>query len=711
MGADDEVIKDFLDESREQLDELDGALVPLEANPGDAALLRRCLSLLHSLKGVAGFLGFSRIQGLCHQAESILAGARDHRLSLEPRHVAAVMAAMDQVRALRRGVEQAGAEEEQDVSALLERLRGLAEGGAGASALAVESAAAPEEAPQEPGEAAADANIRVDVGQLDRLMNQVGELVLVRNQLLQQLPRLRDTVLGGAVQRLNLITSELQEGVMKTRMQPVRRVFERLPRAARDAAASLGKRLRFQMEGQDTELDRSLLEAIKEPLLHLVRNAVDHGLEDAAGRAAAGKPAEGRLHLRAWHEGGNVLVELSDDGRGLDLEAVRAKSVSRGLLSAAEASRLNEAETAQLVFLPGLSTREEATHLSGRGVGMDVVKSAVERVGGSVDLSSRPGQGTVVRLRLPLTLAIIPALIVSQDRRRYAVPQASLLELVRLEHDDAKDRLEWVHNVATFRLRGRVLPLVFLGQALGANAAEAQAHGLHICVVEAEGQRFGLVVDLVHDTEEIVVKPLDRLLQGVSSFAGATILGDGQVALILDVPGLMKQAGLSSAAAAEEAAGARAADAASFSRSMVVFQAGPGRAALPLGELSRLEKLSAKSVEAGGGELVTRYRGHIMPLTFLTPLLFPEAPAPQQLPEVLDVVVLGEGADARGLVVDRLLDIHEWDGVSSEIEGRPGLSANAVIADNVTGLLDLEAVLAQRGRQGSLALHLLGGRP
>jgi two-component system chemotaxis sensor kinase CheA len=315
----------------------------------------------------------------------------------------------------------------------------------------------------------------------------------------------------------------------------------------------------------------------------------------------------------------------------------------------------------------------------------------------------------VVRLRLPLTLAIIPALIVSQDQRRYAVPQASLLELVRLEDDDAKSRLEWVHDVATFRLRGRVLPLVFLGQALGGSAAQ-QSHGLHICVVEAEGQRFGLVVDLVHDTEEIVVKPLDRLLQGVIAFAGATILGDGQVALILDVPGLMKQAGLYSVAEAEAAAAAAEAGGASFSRSMVVFQAGPGRAALPLGELSRLEKLPAKSVEAGGGELVTRYRGHIMPLTFLTPLLFPEAPAPQRLPEVLDVVVLGEGAGACGLVVDRLLDIHEWDGVSTDLSGRPGISGNAVIADTVTGLLDLEAVLAQRGRQGALALELLGAR-
>ncbi len=372
-----------------------------------------------------------------------------------------------------------------------------------------------------------ETTIRVDVGLLDALMNLVGELVLARNQIVQLTQGERSSVLTAAAQRLNLITTELQEGVMKTRMQPIGSVWGKFPRLVRDLALACGKRVRIEMEGEETELDRSIIEAIKDPLTHLVRNAVDHGIEPPEVREAAGKPPEGRLLVRAFHEGGQVNIEITDDGAGIDAERVLARAIERGFVGPDQAVRMSEREILDLIFRPGFSTAERVTNVSGRGVGMDVVRTNVERLGGSVDVRSRLGEGTTFRVKIPLTLAIIPALIVTCAGDRYAIPQVNLLELVRLDGDQAGRGIERIHDCPVYRLRGNLLPLVYLDEELGLAAPDRGTSGMYIVVLQADERQFGLVVDGILDTEEIVVKPLSKQLKSINAYAGATIMGDG----------------------------------------------------------------------------------------------------------------------------------------------------------------------------------------
>ncbi len=400
---------------------------------------------------------------------------------------------------------------------------------------AAPAAAAPKAAPpKDDGSSVSDSNVRVDVGLLDKLMNLVGELVLARNQILQFGVRVEDPAFIGASQRINTITTELQENVMKTRMQPIGNIWSKLPRIVRDVAVACGKQVRVEMVGKDTELDRTILEAIKDPLVHVVRNAVDHGIETQEVRAARGKARTGTLLLRAYHEGGHVCLEISDDGAGLNTEAIRQRAVSKGLVAADRASQMTDRELSQMIFVPGFSTAAKVTNVSGRGVGMDVVKTNVERIGGTVDLFSTPGQGTTLKIKIPLTLAIVPALIVTSGDQRCAIPQTSLVELVRLEGDSAKAGVELIHGAPVYRLRGQLLPLVYLDRAFdlskqGGVSVSADG-GVNIVVLQAADRQFGLVVDEVRDTEEIVVKPLGRELKSVTVFAGATIMGDGRVA-------------------------------------------------------------------------------------------------------------------------------------------------------------------------------------
>ena len=392
---------------------------------------------------------------------------------------------------------------------------------------------------------AAAETIRVDVHLLDRLMNLVGELVLTRNQITQFSARQSDPNLVSPAQQLNLLTSELQEEVMKTRMQPISNVFDKFPRVVRDVATSRGKQVLIEMEGKETELDRSLLEAIKDPLTHIVRNSVDHGIEMPEQRVARGKRPEGHLKLRACHEGGQVLVEISDDGAGIDTARVKRKAIERGMITAQQAARMSEGELLNLVFLPGFSTAEKVTNLSGRGVGMDVVKTNIDRVNGTVDLQSYPGKGTTIKIKIPLTLAIVRAVIIQSNGNRFAIPQVNIQELVRLDADRVRTEIESVHGVPVYRMRGRLLPLVYLSEELklakqAANQA-GQDEATNIVVLQANDHPFGLVVNEINDSEEIVVKPLSKQLRGLKTFAGATIMGDGKVALILDVVGLAQK--------------------------------------------------------------------------------------------------------------------------------------------------------------------------
>lgn len=547
----------------------------------------------------------------------------------------------------------------------------------------------------------AEGSIRVDVALLDRLMNLVGELVLARNQIIQSSATRADNALLGTTQRLNLITSELQEGVMKTRMQPIGNVWSKFPRVVRDLAVTCGKQVSIQMEGANTELDKTIIEAIKDPLTHIVRNSVDHGIESPRDRVIADKAPEGRLFLRAFHEGGQVNIEISDDGAGIDPAKLRAKAVDKGLLTPEAAAKLSDRESLNLIFAPGFSTAAKVTNVSGRGVGMDVVKTNIEKIGGTVDVASTVGAGTTLRIKIPLTLAIIPALVITSAGERFAIPQVSLLELVRMEHEEARQKIEMIYDKPVYRLRGKLLPLVHLNHALNLEATPwpnqpgAKDDAINIVVLQTDGMPFGLVVDRIMDTEEIVVKPLGKQLKGITTFAGATIMGDGRVALILDVHGLAARAAVLATERERAATEARDEQKATgeMTQTLLVFSGGgDSRMAIPLSEVARLEEFAPAIVERTGHHEVVQYRGSIMPLLRLARVLdLPEAElAPDAL---LQVIVIRHETQHVAVVVDRIVDVLDA-AITVHQRRRPGVVlGSTVIQGRVTDLLDVRQLV------------------
>jgi two-component system chemotaxis sensor kinase CheA len=520
----------------------------------------------------------------------------------------------------------------------------------------------------------------------------VGELVLTRNQIVQNVARQTDTDLIRASQRLNLIASELQEGVMKTRMQPIDHIWSKLPRVVRDLGLQLKKSIRLEMEGRETELDKTLLEAVKDPLTHLVRNSVDHGIETPEARKQAGKPAEGVLTLRARHESGQVVVEVADDGAGIDPVKLGAKAVQRGLLTADALSRMSPADILQLIFLPGFSTAAAVTNVSGRGVGMDVVKTNIESIGGTIEVESDAGIGTVCRLRIPLTLAIVPALTIECSGDRYAIPQISLQELVSLDAEKAANAVEEVGGAPVYRLRGELLPLVRLTDVLGLASERHDGHVV-IAVLRSEGRRFGLVVDRVINTEEIVVKAVGGQMKAIGLYSGATVLGDGTVALILDVQALARRALRTETTDRQEsrASASSAAKAETERQRMLLAAIGGGRrVAIPLDTVTRLEQVRTDSVEKVGNREVVQYRGAILPIVRLDRHLgaFGESDR-----ELLEVIVYADHGRSVAIVVEEILDIVDGESaIRSDIDDL-GLLGSAVLGDRVTELLDVRAAI------------------
>jgi two-component system chemotaxis sensor kinase CheA len=772
--SDDEIVKEFLVESYENLDRLDRELVGLEKNPQDRDALGSVFRTIHTIKGTCGFLGFNKLEKVAHVGENLLTRLRDRQLMLNPEITTALLSMVDAVRQMLGQIEKAGQEGERDDSVLigtLTRLQQLPNVPAKCEVAAMlpnPSEAAPvpasigdipkqrstiqrtdvpeketllaaekqkqgdpqrhmREIPVERGTAlpadvvdaqrvqqssrtqanASDSTIRVDVGLLDKVMNLVGELVLARNQVLQFANRMKDTSFLAASQRLNLITTELQEGVMKTRMQPIGNIWGQFPRTVRDVALGCGKEVGIEMEGKETELDKTIIEAIKDPLTHLVRNSVDHGIELPEDRVKAGKDRSGRLILRAFHEGGQVNIEITDDGAGLNVERIRKKAIERSLITSEQSSRMSEREVFNLIFLPGFSTAEKVTNVSGRGVGMDVVKTNVEKIGGTVDVQSTLGRGTTVRVKIPLTLAIIPALVVTCGGDRYAIPQVSLLELVRLKTDEVGKGIELVHGAPVYRLRGRLLPLVYLDRELKLppdTRPELERDGaVNIVVLQADERQFGLVVDQINDTEEIVVKPLRKQLKSVKTFAGSSIMGDGKVALILDVLGLAQRASVVTETRDRALAGKtiEATGTAGDKQTFLLF-AGPGdsRMAIPLSTLARLEEFPVAQVEMSGSQWVTQYRGRILPLIRLNVVLEERRNKLRtlQVPPTADsgpiqVLVLQHDGRSFGLVVERILDIVEDRADVKSAATRPAVLYSVVIGDRVTELLDIPAIL------------------
>jgi two-component system chemotaxis sensor kinase CheA len=538
----------------------------------------------------------------------------------------------------------------------------------------------------------ADSTIRVDVDLLDELMLLVGELVLTRNQIVQNVARQTDTDLIRASQRLNLIASELQEGVMKTRMQPIDHIWSKLPRVVRDLGLQCGKSVRLEMEGRETELDKTLLEAVKDPLTHLVRNSVDHGIEAPDARKKLGKRSEGVLTLRARHESGQVVVEVADDGAGIDPAQLGAKAVQRGLVTADALARMSPADILQLIFLPGFSTAAAVTNVSGRGVGMDVVKTNIEAIGGTIEVESETGVGTVCRLRIPLTLAIVPALTVECASDRYAIPQISLQELVSLDAEKAANAVEEVGGAPVYRLRGELLPLVRLTDVLGLASERHDGHVV-IAVLRSEGRRFGLVVDRVINTEEIVVKAVGGQLKAIGLYSGATVLGDGTVALILDVQALARRALRTETTERQDAreASAQAARTDAERQRMLLAAIGGGRrVAIPLDTVTRLEQVRTEAVEKVGNREVVQYRGAILPIVRLDRHLGAYGETDR---EVLEVIVYTDHGRSVAIVVEEILDIVDGEtAVRSDIDDL-GLLGSAVLGDKVTELLDVRAAI------------------
>ena len=719
-----DIVQDFLIESFENLEELDGELLRLEKEPNSTDSLSAIFRTIHTIKGTSSFLGFSRLESLAHLGENLLSRLRDGKLTLTVETINVLLDTVDAIREMLAAIEATRSDGDNEYIELIDTLLQLQELDAEQSLRPANDetdrsqSVAPEtsrdsndvrtvtseadrssthdvvcpsenrstlDSPQGPAAA-----IRIDVHLLDQIMDLVGELVLTRNQIVLQSDAEKDSELATKYQRLNHITSDLQESVAKTRMQPVGRVWNMVPRLVRDVAAECGKQVRVELDGKETELDKSIIEAIKDPITHIVRNCVDHGLESPEERKVANKPLEGVVRLSARHESGQVVIEISDDGRGIDVASIREKAIQRELVTADVSAEMTESRWFDMIFRPGFSTAAKVTNISGRGVGLDVVKTNIETLGGAVELQSKSGEGTTFVIKIPLTLAIIPALIVSGGNSRYAVPQMNLTELV--QSDSIEQDIETIYDTKVLRLRGDLLPLIRFGDVLGLGDARdedaATRTWSNIVVVETGGRKFGLVVDGIHDTQEIVIKPLGSCLRSLPFYSGATILGDGEIALIIDVGGIAQRSGLSIDTNSDDIS--RGIDAetqlAQQTETWLIVGCSNQRKAISMSDVLRLEEFPRSSIEHSNGRPVIQYRGEILQLLDL------DQNADWQevdKPSTVHVVVI-TGRHSVGLVVEEIIDIMETP------IGEAGESCGSiVVGKRITDVVSVPALLKE----------------
>ncbi len=747
----DDLLNEFLTETAENMDVLDVELVKLEQNPNDPELLGNIFRLVHTVKGTCGFLGLPRLEGVAHAAESLFARFRDGELEVTPKAVSLVLESLDRIKALLRELEKSGSEPEGDDEDLISRLESFAEdavmeammgnedveevGEDSAELQAAFDAAqyraishGMHETDEEPAEESADdaevvgaprvpstlqqtglaeegdpnadsasaggvanQSIRVSVDLLESLMTMVSELVLTRNQLLQILRAREDSEFSSPLQRLSHVTTELQESVMKTRMQPIGNAWAKLPRIVRDLSLELSKKVNLQMIGAETELDRQVLELIRDPLTHMVRNSCDHGIELPAERRAAGKPETGTITLNAFHEGGHIIIDISDDGKGLSVDKIKTKAMALGLATENELEVMSDEAIQQFIMRPGFSTATNVTAVSGRGVGMDVVRTNIEKIGGTIELKSVQGRGTTFVIKIPLTLAIVSALIVEAGGERFAVPQISVVELVRTGRG-SEHRIEDIHSTPVLRLRNRLLPLTSLRAQLKLGSDDFGATDDRFIIVTKVGNfSFGIIVDKVFDTEEIVVKPVSSLLRNITLFSGNTILGDGSVIMILDPNGIASDIGEITVTETATAEMAAAADMDADDRvPLLLFHAGDDTPmAVPLALVARLEEIDLDDVEISNGQLVVQYRGGLMPLLPLR--------ADGEIAKTgrQSAIVFADRDRSMGLLVDEIVDIVE-DRLSIELTTeRPGMLGSAIIDGDATDIVDTSYYLTQ----------------
>jgi two-component system chemotaxis sensor kinase CheA len=699
VTEDEEILLAFLEESRENLDQLDRDLVDLEASPQDPELLARVFRVVHTIKGTCGFLGFTKLEDLAHTGEDLLGALRCGDLLLDQSLTTVLLGLVDVLRTVLTAIETTSEEPPGDHElTILELRRHLP---ADIDPDKAVSGGVPAEAPGPASAHVAETSVRVEVTVLDKLLDLVGELVLARSRIGELAAADDSGPLAGPYRDLRIVSGELQDSVMTARLQPIGTVTAKFHRVARDLAAALGKQVTVELTGEDVGVDKALNEALRDPLLHLVRNALDHGIESPAERLAVGKPAAGQLRIRASHEGGRVYVEVSDDGRGVDPDALRAKAVAAGLLGADEAAGLSEIEALDLMFHAGLSTKDSVTSTSGRGVGMDVVRTSLEPVGGSIDVASTPGRGVTFRLNIPLTLAIMPVLIVSGGGSDYAVPQVQLREVVSLDGTAVAERVDAVEGARLLRLRGQLLPLVSLTERLAVSSMRGDG-ALLIVVVEAEGRRFGLVVDDVGDTIDAVVKPLPRLLRGIAVFAGTTILGDGRPALLLDVAGLADVAGIAASDHQEVGQVDGVTPSATSAGLLLATAPDGGRLAVRIGRVRRLESFALERVERAGDREVVQYGDELLPLARVAVLLPERRRVDRETPpagalEGVAAVVCETAVGLVGFVVGSIDDVVPEPTVPRQPPSRAGVEACVVVGDRVAELLDLDSLAAAAG--------------
>ncbi len=804
---DDEILQGFIEESLEHLADIENDLLAIEEAGADIddELVNKVFRAAHSIKGGAGFMGLTVIQELAHAAENVLGMIRSRQLVPNPDIINVLLLASDELQQLIENVEESN---EVDISEHLSALNAIYEGkeiparteaatetepeqerAGEPEAVAAEAApepepestpepeaqaepeqqeqtaqekvkTAPEPAPAPPPPAPekkkkikkskpkTDTSIRVTVSLLDQLMNLAGELVLSRNQLLQTITS-GDVRSAEAVgQRIDLVTSELQEAIMLTRMQPIGNVFNKFPRVVRDLSKKLGRQIDLTIVGKEVELDKTIIEAINDPLTHLIRNSVDHGIEPPDVRVKQGKDPKGLIVLKAYHAAGQVVIEISDDGKGIDGNRLAEIAIKKGLITVEQAKAMSDKERTNLILMPGFSTAEKVTDVSGRGVGMDVVKTNLDQLGGSLDIESEVGKGTTISIKLPLTLAIIPCQIVMTGGERYAIPQVNLEELLRIPAAKVKERVERVGDAEVVRLRGNLLPLIRLSDVLGiertyfdvvseetrkdkrrniadrrskssplfrdADAGkvdteamdeqeqagrsggerrQSPSSALNIVVVSTGAMKYGLIVDRLHDSEEIVIKPLGRHLQQCRGYAGATIMGDGRIALILDVSNLARMAGLTSLDGSDRAnelaeAAKEAITKTRDKQALLIFSSAPGEQfGVPLNQVERVEKIKQADIEDVGGRRVIQYRGGSLPLVSIDEVAAVQPLADQE--DLLVIVFHLAGKDI-GLLAIGPIDAME---IAAEIDDitlkQPGIMGSAIINGHTTMLIDI----------------------
>lgn len=781
MGNLQDILKEFIVETQENLDQFDKDLLSLEDNPGDTERIASLFRAIHTVKGNSGLFGFSKLETVAHAGENLLSKLRDGVLVLNSEKTNTLLAMGDAVREMMKSVESTYIDGDNDYADLVQRLTTLASGRSVENATTSEKprpetiqdeednehetealeasdvekrnknttpsqpyddsedsqfesedvlafklkdphskkegetrkahkspSSQPQPEQSQPtfdrplsssGTAIAESTIRVDVDLLDSLVNLVGELVLTRNQVVQFCHQMDDTTFSAAVQRLSLVTTELQEGIMQTRMQPIGNAWSKLPRLVRDLSQSCGKQVDLFLDGKDTELDKSLIEAIRDPLTHMVRNAIDHGIETPEERQKAGKTDIGQLSLRAYHEGGQVVMDVIDDGYGINTEKLLQKAINLGLISQLDAENMNEREIMNLMFLPGLSTASKVTNISGRGVGMDVVKNNIERAGGTIDVISKLGEGTTFRIHIPLTLAILPALIVSCENKRYAIPQICLVELVKLEKEIALKEIETIGNILIYRLRGKLLPLVFLSKVLYPNKPDTQniQNGVTIVVVHANDRQYGLVVDTVQDNQEIVVKPLGHLLCDVTSYAGATILGDGAVALILDITNIAERTGIDTKNGIAEVTDKTALLSKNEDLRQLLICENQSKEVfgIMLEDITRLERMSAAAIEKKGRKLFCKYRDSIIQLIDMgealssSSILSRRSKQEHETQKMVDVVINDIDGETVGIIIEKVIDVIDAKLSVKQKSHRRGIAYDAAIGDRIVELLDI----------------------